>query len=171
MGADGGVPAEVERLRTNRILTVAWIGLAAGTLDISENIIFNHFRGITPKMIFQFIASGLIGLRSIHMGWASVALGVAIHYCIALSWAAIFYMASRRMGVLTRRPVISGLAFGGVVYVAMNYLVLPLTLVPHVKAAKTPAALISNVLALLFCLGLPVALLVKRYAPTNTEYR
>jgi hypothetical protein len=165
MGADAGVLSAAERPRANAALTVMWIGLFAGTLDISENIIFNYFRGITPKMIFQFIASGLIGMRSIHLGAASVALGVVIHYCIALTWTAIFYLASRRIGVLTQRPVISGLAYGGVIYLVMNLVVLPLTLVPHVKAARTPAVLISNVLALLLCMGLPVSLLVKRYIP------
>jgi hypothetical protein len=40
--------------------TILWIGLVAGTLDITENIVFNAFRGVTPWRIFQFIASGLI---------------------------------------------------------------------------------------------------------------
>jgi hypothetical protein len=40
--------------------TILWIGLVAGTLDITENIVFNAFRGITPWRIFQSIASGLI---------------------------------------------------------------------------------------------------------------
>jgi hypothetical protein len=42
---------------------IFWIGLVAGTLDITENIVFNAFRGITPWRIFQFIASGLIDGR------------------------------------------------------------------------------------------------------------
>ncbi|HEX8815077.1 MAG TPA: hypothetical protein VF753_06215 [Terriglobales bacterium] len=151
--------------RPSAVLTVLWIGLVAGTLDISENIIFNYFRGITPKMIFQYIASGLIGMRSIQMGAASVALGVVIHCLIALTWTTIFYLASRRIPALTRHPVISGLTFGGVVYLVMNFAVLTLTAVPHVRAAKTPAALISAVLALLLCIGLPISWLVKRFAP------
>jgi hypothetical protein len=165
MGAGASVHSVAEEPRLGAVLTLLWIGIVAGTLDITENIIFNYFRGITPKMIFQFIASGLIGIRSIHLCAASVALGVVIHYCIALTWTAIFYLVSRRIAVLTRRPVISGLVFGGIIYLVMNFVVLPLTLVPHVKAARTPAALISNVLALLVCMGLPVSLLIRRYAP------
>ena len=33
-----------------------------GTLDITDNFIFNEFRGITPTMLFHYIASGLLGL-------------------------------------------------------------------------------------------------------------
>src|SRR5580704_8341835 len=103
------------------------IGLIAGTLDISDNIIFNYFRGISATRIFQYIAAGLIGPQSTHLGAKSVALGVAIHYAIALTWTAIFYLASLKIAMLTRRPVICGLIYGGVVYVIMNYIVLPLT--------------------------------------------
>jgi len=71
-------------------MSILWIGLFAGTLDISENLIFNGFRGITPWRVFQFIASGLIGLRSFRLGWMSVGLGVLIHYAIALAWTAFF---------------------------------------------------------------------------------
>ena len=41
------------------------VGLIAGTLDITENLIFNELRAITPKMVFQYIASGLIGMKAL----------------------------------------------------------------------------------------------------------
>ena len=138
------------------------IGLIAGTLDISENIVFNAFRHITPAMVFQYIASGLTGTWAFQAGAASIALGVAIHYTIALVWTAVFYLASLRMSVLVRRPVVCGLAYGAVVYAVMNFVVLPLTRVPHAHAAMTVASRVSGVLALLFCIGLTVALLTRR---------
>jgi hypothetical protein len=39
------------------VQTVVWIGLVAGTLDITDNLIFNQLRGITPRIVFQYIAS------------------------------------------------------------------------------------------------------------------
>lgn len=148
-----------------RVWTVIWIGLVAGTLDISENIIFNAFRHITPYQIFQYISSGLIGGNSFTMGGASVALGVAIHYAIAMTWTVVFYLLSRRLKFLTRQAAICGIVYGGVVYVIMNFAVLPMTGVPHARAAMTLASRISGVLALLFCIGLAIALLVKKFAP------
>lgn len=150
---------------SHTVWTVVWIGLVAGTLDISENIIFNAFRHITPWMIFQYIASGLIDGKSFTMGGASVALGVAIHYAIAMAWTVIFYLLSRRLLVMTRQATICGIAYGGVVYIIMNFLVLPMTRVPHARAAATVASRASGVLALLFCIGLAISLLVKRFAP------
>jgi hypothetical protein len=144
------------------VAAVVRIGLIAGTLDITENIVFNAFRHVTPVRIFQYIASGLTGAWAFHAGMASVALGVAIHFTIAMFWTVIYWVASRPMAVLVRRPVVCGLLYGGLVYIVMNFLVLPLTRVPHTHTAVSLASRISGVLALLFCIGLTVALLVRR---------
>lgn len=141
--------------------TIFWIGLVAGTLDITENIVFNAFRGITPWRIFQFIAGGLLGRHSFQMGWTSVALGVAIHYAIALTWTAIFFIAATKFMVLTRRAILSGLLYGIAVYVVMNFVVLPLSALPPRPAPPTLVSRINAVLALMFCIGLPIALLVR----------
>jgi hypothetical protein len=144
------------------VVSVVRVGLIAGTLDITENIAFNAFRHITPVMIFQFIASGLTGAWAFHAEIASVALGVAIHYTIALFWTALYYAASRWVVILIRRPVVCGLLYGAVVYLIMNFVVLPMARVPHAHAAMTLASRVSGVLALLLCIGLTVGLLTAR---------
>lgn len=142
--------------------TILWIGLVAGTLDITENIVFNAFRGITPWRIFQYIASGLLGRHSFQMGWTSVGLGIAIHYAIALGWTGIFYIAATKFVALARSPILSGLVYGVIVYLVMNFLVLPMTAVPPRPTAVTLVNRVNAVLALMFCIGLPIALLVRR---------
>jgi hypothetical protein len=164
--AQAGLAANASA-RTHGVWTVLWIGLVAGTLDISENIIFNAFRHITPYMIFQYISSGLIDGHSFSMGAASVVLGVGIHYTIAMTWTVIFYLLSRKILILTRHAAISGIIYGGVVYIIMNFVVLPLTRAPHARAAMTVASRVSGVLALLFCIGLTISLLVKKFAPVQ----
>jgi len=159
------VEPRTDTRQAHEFWTVAWIGLIAGTLDISENIIYNHFRGVTMKMIFQYIASGLIGMKSFSLGAESVALGVAIHYAIAMTWTLAFYFLSRKLTILTRRAAISGIVYGGVVYAIMNFVVLPLTALPHAPKAMTVASRVSGVLALLLCIGLTVSLLMRKYAP------
>jgi hypothetical protein len=145
-----------------KIPAIFWIGLTAGTLDITENLVFNHFRGISPWRVFQYIASGLIGMKSFQSGWSSVALGVAVHYAIALTWTAIFLFAALKFPTITRRPFLSGVVYGCVVYLIMNFIVLPLSGVPHPPAAITIASRINAVLALIFCIGLPVSLLTRK---------
>jgi len=145
------------------LVTILWIGLLAGTLDIADNLIFNQLRGITPKMVFQYIASGLIGVKAARAGGlAPVVLGVAIHYTIALIWTVVFYAASRKLAILSRRPVLSGLVYGGAIYLFMNFIILPLSAVPHPRSAITLASRINGVLALLLFIGLPISLLVRR---------
>jgi hypothetical protein len=140
------------------------IALIAGTLDITDALVFVGLRGITPKMVFQFIASGLIGIQAARgLGAFSVALGVAIHYFIATWWTALFYAASRKTSLLTRRPVVSGLLYGAFVYVVMNFVVLPLSRIPHGGGPPSLASRVNGVLAILFCIGLPVSLLVARW--------
>lgn len=121
-------------------------------------------------MVFQYIASGLIGMRSVRAGMASVALGVVLHYIIALLWTAVFYAASRKLAILTRRPVISGLLYGAFVYLFMNLVVLPLSRVPHVRSAITVASRVSGVLAVLLCIGLTISLLVSGYAAPQRSH-
>ena len=150
-------PVKAVLRRANAIL---WIGLVAGTLDITENLVFNQLRGINPKMVFQYIASGLIGMKSFRWGLASVALGVVLHYFIALIWTAVFYVASCNVAILRRRPVICGVLHGGLVYLIMNLIVLPLSGVPRVRNAMTLASRVNGVVAVLLCIGLTIALLV-----------
>ena len=144
------------------LMTILWIGLIAGTLDITDNLIFNQFREISPIRMFQYVASGLIGMKSFQIGLASVALGVLIHYTIALFWTGVFYTTSRKFSILVRRPVISGLLYGGFVYLVMNFVVLPLSRVPPRPAAVTLPSRINAVLALLLFIGLTISLLTRR---------
>lgn len=150
----------------HNFLTVSWIGLVVGTLDIGENLIFNAFRHVTPTMVFQYIASGLIDGRSFTLGAESVALGIVIHYCIAMAWTVLFYLLSRKLLFLTRYAAISGIIYGGVAYIFMNFVVLPLTAVPVAPKAMTLPSRVSGVLALLFCVGFAVSLLIRKFAPS-----
>ena len=146
------------------LVAILWIGLLAGTLDIADNLIFNQLRGITPTMVFRYIASGLIGVKAARAGGlTSVVLGVGIHYAIALIWTVLFYAASRKLTILTRRPFLSGLIYGGAIYLFMNFIILPLSGVPHPRSATTLASRINGVLALLLFIGLPISLLTRRY--------
>ncbi len=67
--------------------------------------------------------------------------------------------------VLSRRPVISGLLYGALVYLFMNLIVLPLTRLPHAPRAVTIASRINGVLALLLFIGLTISLMVRRFVP------
>ena len=149
--------------RRNRYLGIFWGGLIAGTLDILAAFINLHRVGMSPERILQGIASGLLGRSSFRGGLATAALGLFCHFLIAFGAAAVYYAASHRLRVLVRRPVICGLLYGIPVYLFTNFVVIPLS-----KIGPRPVGPISGVLIALVvlgvCVGLPIALAVRRYS-------
>jgi hypothetical protein len=138
------------------------IGLIAGTLDIADALIFNQLRGIHPTIVLQYIASGLIGRVAFLEGASAATLGLLIHYVVAVGWTLFYYALSRRLSFMNKNPVICGLLFGAMVYLVMNFVVLPLSAVARTANTQTPAALLNGVLAVLICIGLTISLLVSR---------
>jgi hypothetical protein len=135
-------------------------GLVAGTLDLADAIVFFYFRGVKPVSILQSIASGLLGRAAYQGGYGTAVLGVLLHFTIALTAAAVYYAASRRLDILRRRPIAMGLLYGLAVYLFMNRIVLPLSAFPQAKGPASPVVLINGVLAVMLLVGLPIALLV-----------
>lgn len=137
--------------------------LIAGTLDISDALIFYGLRGVPPERLLQAIASGLLGLSAMHGGVPTAWLGLAIHYTITLCWSALFLFAAARLTFLTRYAILTGLLYGGLIYIVMNYVVLPHTRVVAHPHHPAPIVLLNGVLALLFCMGLPIALIARHF--------
>jgi uncharacterized membrane protein YagU involved in acid resistance len=106
---------------------------------------------VGPVVIYQSVASGLLGRSSFQGGLRTAALGMFLHFFIALTAATVFVLASQRIPLLSRKPVPSGLLFGVSVYLFMHYVVVPLS-----EARGTPfspAELIGHA----FLVGLPIA--------------
>jgi len=142
-------------------------GLLCGTLDITAAFIFYGFlRGRSPIRILQSIASGLLGMDAYDGDLATAALGIALHFMIALTAAAIYHLASRKLKLLTQHPISCGLLYGVAVYLFMNFIVLPLSAFPH-KGAYTSAILIRGLAIHMFCVGLPISLANSWYS--NSE--
>ncbi|HEX9198550.1 MAG TPA: hypothetical protein VF865_03260 [Acidobacteriaceae bacterium] len=140
--------------------------LVAGTLDISDAFIFFGFRGTPPERLLQGIASGLLGPSALHRGMPVALLGLAIHYFITWVWATLFIVGSLRFPVLRKCPAVSGPLYGLLIYGIMNYIVLPHSRVGGHPAFKLPV-FVNGVAALVFCMGLPIAVISKRVLPAD----
>ena len=134
----------------------------AGTLDISDALIFYGLRGVAPERLLQAIASGLLGPAAMHGGLRTAALGLAIHYTITLCWSALFLGAATKLTFLTRYAVCSGALYGVLIYLAMNFVILPFTPVVGHPHHPTVIVVVNGVLALMLCMGLPIALITRR---------
>ena len=136
-------------------------GLVVGALDITSALIMAVARGSTPMRLLQFVASGLLGARAFQGGARTAALGLALHFIIALGVVIVFYIASRNLALVRRHAVVSGMVYGVVVYAVMNLIVLPLS------AAKPRHALVPDLIQIaihVFVIGLPTSLLLRRFS-------
>jgi hypothetical protein len=125
---------------------ILWGGLAAVVL----------YR-VSLVVVYQSVASGLLGREAYKGGLATAALGLALHFLIATAAAAVYVGASHGLPVLRRQVMAGGLAFGVAVYFFMKYLVLPLSAVARLTPFE-PLAMIGHALLV----GLPISLVARQ---------
>jgi hypothetical protein len=143
---------------------IFWGGLIAGTLDLTAACVLSWLRaGVKPVRVMQSISSGLMGSAAYSGGAKTAALGVVLHFLIATTATAVFYAASRRLRFLLEQPVMWGLVYGVFVYAFMNFVVLPLSALPQ-RTAPTLSSRVINLLIIMFCVGLPIATIVRRFS-------
>jgi uncharacterized membrane protein YagU involved in acid resistance len=136
-------------------------GFTAGVLDLAFAIAFAYFNGTSPLGLLQTVASGLIGEAAYSGGVATAALGLGLHFLIALLLAGVYFVASLRIPFLTRNALPSGALFGIAVFLLMRLVVLPLSAFPHPVTFR-PLATVLDLLSHMLLVGIPIALAVRR---------
>jgi len=132
-------------------------GVVAGILDALTA--FYLYGWSMPRGI----ASGLLGRSALGGGTPTWILGLALHFFIAISAAAVYYAASRKLKFLAESPVVCGLFYGIAVFLVMNLIVLPLSAI-HFRGPFQYVGLVRGILIHMFFIGLPIAWSVRRYA-------
>jgi len=130
-------------------------GLTAGTIDLLQACLL--FGWDIPLAI----AGGLVGPRAFVGGVGFYALGIALHYFIALSAASIYYAVSRRLRFLAENWLVCGLFFGAAVDLVMTLAVLPLSAL-HARGPYELKDLIQGLLVHMVVVGLPISFSVRR---------
>jgi hypothetical protein len=131
--------------------------LIAGALDITYAIVFSYLRsGTPPARLLQSVASGALGRDAFTGGNATAALGLAFHFLIAFLITAIFFAAAARAPALTRRPLLVGALYGIVVYLVMNFVVIPLSKIGP-RPLPATIVIVTGVLVHMFLIGAPIA--------------
>lgn len=161
-----GTAATTAATSSRAFLAIFWAGLACGVLDISQAFLASwYFRGAKPSRVLQSVASGLLGPKSFQGGIPTAALGMFLHFLIAFTAAVVFYVASCKLAFLIQRPVLSGLVYGELVFLFMNYVVIPLSAIHRVPVLRgNPALILTGPIGHLFLVGLPIALAVRRFS-------
>lgn len=141
-------------------------GLIVGAMDITSAIILAILRGSTAMRLLQFVASGLLGRQAFEGGVTAAAIGLALHFVVAFGVVTVFWLASRWWPILRRRPVISGITYGLIVFAVMNLIVLPLS------AAKPRHVLSRDLIQIaihMFIIGVPASLLIRRFSGVSAS--
>lgn len=152
--------------RPRALETILYGGLVVGALDaLDAMIFFGLWNSSSPKGIFQYIASALLGRASFSGGFATILLGVLLHFLIATILTAIYYCASLYLPMLIRRALVWGPIYGVAAHFVMNFVVTPLSAAP--KTRYSVPVMLNGVIGHALLIGLPIALITRWSARRN----
>ena len=134
--------------------------LICGTLDILLAVLLTLSRGREPAAMLRYVASGPFPAAT-EWGAAGSVLGLATHFTLMAVMVLVFLLAVRQSPRLLDRPVVAGIVYGLITYVAMNLIVVPL----RFPAAWPPSPLSigTQLFAHIVLVGLPIAFIARRY--------
>jgi hypothetical protein len=115
------------RLNSAFIKNLLLATAVAGTLDALAGIlVYDVVLGqMGIVQILQWIASGAFGKQAFEMGLLGAFYGVVFHYIIAFFASLTVFAVKSKITAIQDYPVITGLAYGGWVWIFMNFIVLP----------------------------------------------
>jgi hypothetical protein len=111
---------------TGQAILSGW--LLCGVLDITAACVQSWINaGRTPDLVLKGVASALFGSAATSGGAGMAAIGLVMHFTVALTATLVFYALSRRIAFFRTAPLlIVGPLYGVIVFCAMNYGTLPL---------------------------------------------
>ena len=148
--------------KSSALRAILWGGFACGVCDITAAFVVYRFFGARPIPILQGIATGVMGPSARQGGLPTAALGLFLHFVIAFGAATTYFIASRFLRFLTKHAIIAGFLYGIAVYFFMQLVVIPLS-----AARRSPFSLrmmIVGIVIHMFCVGLPIALSIRKHA-------
>jgi len=157
--------------RPSAFETIVYGGLAIGILDfLDASIFFPLYFGIGFLDVWHGPASGILGRDASRAGGLNSALlGILMHFCVAFSIAAVYFLLSRLIPFLVRHPIISGLIFGIAAHFVMQYVVIPLSAIRSFPSWPPVPSLLNSLIGHALLVGLPVALIAAWSARKNAR--
>ncbi|MCC9070429.1 DUF1440 domain-containing protein [Flavobacterium sp. F-65] len=148
----------------SKVGTVLLSGLVAGAMDIISCIIIYVviLQKTTTTKILLSIASGIFK-KDAYSGDPKMAFyGLGIHFIIATLFALFYFKIYPYIPFLKKNTLLSGFIYGIFVWIVMNLIVLPIAF-PILPPKHLDFPLLLSILILMFCIGLPVAFITKKY--------
>ena len=138
--------------------------LLVGTLDILSAFVDVYVStGRNPLIVLNYIASAVYGPAARSGGVGMQLLGLLFHFIIAYTFTLNFFLVYKPLKLDRFSPLIVAVLYGIFIWVVMNRLVVPNTLIG--KPAVPPPAwkMAKAAIILIVMIGLPLALIGKRF--------
>ena len=151
--------------------TIARAALIAGTLDLLSAFMFSAMpRGdisqfatkFDPAKVLRGVASGPFGDAMASGGAGAALLGLLTHFALMTVMATVFVLAAKRLAFLAREPIVSGIAYGIIVYLFMYWVVLANRFAGIEARIGTPWGIANALFSHLLLVGLPIAFVTAR---------
>ena len=151
---------ETHRQTAFAVATVVIAGAVAGAIDLAVNTVKAVSTGTSILRPWQGVAAALFGKDAVvHGGDAMGIVGLGLHFLITTGAAAIYYLVAKRQRWLVVHPFLSGLVFGTMFFLVLNYVILPLSVIGHPLYAggdKIADALPNHIIMI----GLPISMII-----------
>jgi hypothetical protein len=117
--------ASSPNLSAGQAILTGW--LLCGILDITAACVQAWVQaGRPPAAVLKGVASALWGRAALDGGAGMAAIGLIMHFTVALTATLVFYALSRRVAFLRTAPLlVVGPLYGIIVFAAMNYGTIP----------------------------------------------
>jgi uncharacterized membrane protein YagU involved in acid resistance len=131
---------------TRLLISALSASVAAGIPDVFVAAALSR---ASPGRVLQTIASGVLGEASYTGGSTSIASGLGLQIAMSFVIALIYNIAFSYLAGIGRSPLLFGALYGIVIFVVMNFVVVPLS-----RAYPKPQWDLKSVVAMLIVMVL-----------------
>lgn len=136
----------------------------SGTLDILFAMVLTVAFGRQIPDMLRYVASGPFPAAT-DMGTAGAVLGLLVHFALMAVMAAVLMAYLRRNPDYLDHPIWMGVVYGLITYAVMNWVVVPLRF--DAPLPPRPLSIVSQLFAHLVLVGIPMALVARRFLLTR----
>ena len=142
-------------------------GLVAGALDITAACIQAYLKtGTTPSQVLKYVASGAVDPKTFSNDTMLAAVGLLVHFIIAISFTFFFFFLAKQIPSLVKYPIPIGILYGVLVWGTMRFIILPYISRLNPKPIVGQEAIKNAAIAaaiIVVCVGIPIVLFAKKY--------
>ena len=135
-------------------------GFVAGLCDTIYPTVKTVMAGKEWVRPWKGVASGLLGSKAQEGGLEVVARGLALHYFICISAAALLYLLVTRVKFVPRQWIVLGILYGIAFLLTMNYVITPLSAIG--RSVYPPDVLLVQACWHIVLVGLTTSFFVTR---------